>query len=113
MNIDWAKLVTKDMKEAAAQTAQLGAAKEILAQKNLQAVRQIARIQDRIDTIGYGIAAGEATDEDVAEKSSLMAVLATWKAYKFAMGNVTKQPGWYATPVWPTEPKTPIIVADP
>jgi hypothetical protein len=47
----------------------------------------------RPDANSFGIDAGEATDEDIAEHASLMAVLATWKAYKFTMGNVTKQSG--------------------
>ena len=113
MNIDWSKLITKAMKDAAEQAALLAAAKALLAQKNLSAVTQIARIQDRIDTIGYGIDAGEATDEDIAEQAALMTVLATWKAYKFALGKVTKQLGWYANPVWPVVPPIPVIVADP
>lgn len=111
--IDWSKLITKAMKDAAAQAAQLAAAKSLLAEKNLQAATQIARIQDRIDTIGYGIDVGEATDEDIAEQAALVTVLTTWKAYKFALGKVTKQSGWYANPVWPVVPPIPVIIADP
>lgn len=113
MNIDWSKLITKAMKDAAAVAALLVAAKAELASRNVQAVSQIARIQDRIDTIGYGIDAGEATEEDEAEQAALIAVIAAWKAYKFALGKVTKQPTWHAAPVWPVVPIIPVIEADP
>ncbi|MHC8386751.1 phage tail protein [Pseudomonas sp. MDT2-39-1] len=113
MNIDWSKLITKAMKDAAAQAVQLAAAKAELSARNLKAVTQIARIQDRIDTLGYGIDAGEATEEDEAEQAALLINLKAWKTYKFALGKVTVQPTWYAAPVWPVEPVVPVIVADP
>jgi hypothetical protein len=113
MNIDWSKLITKAMKDAAIAAAHLAAMKAELAARNAQAVAQIARIQDRIDTIGYGIDVGEATDEDIAEQAALVTVLASWKAYKFALGKVTKQPTWPAAPVWPAIPPIPVIVASP
>jgi hypothetical protein len=113
MNIDWSKLVTKDMKDAAAQAVQLAEARAELAAKNAKAVTQIARIQDRVDTLGYGIDVGEATDEDQAEQAALIVSLKAWKTYKFALGKVTVQPTWYAAPVWPSEPVVPVIVADP
>lgn len=112
-NIDWTKLITQAMKDAAAVAAHLVAMKAELARCNALAVAQIARIQDRIDTIGYGIDAGEATAEDEAEQAALMISLAAWKAYKFALGKVTKQPTWHAAPVWPIVPAIPDIVADP
>lgn len=111
--VDWTQLITKAMKDAAGQATQLVAAKAELAGKNAKAVSQIARIQDRIDTLGYGIDAGEATEEDEAEQAALMLNLRAWKTYKFALGKVTVQPTWYAAPVWPLEPAVPIIVADP
>lgn len=113
MNIDWTQLITQATKDAAAQSAQLATAKAELSARNIKAVTQIARIQDRIDTLGYGIDAGEATEEDEAEQASLRINLKAWKAYKFALGKVTVQPTWYAAPVWPTEPGVPIIIADP
>ncbi|MGH8384020.1 MAG: phage tail protein [Pseudomonas sp.] len=113
MNIDWSQLITKAMKDAAAQAAQLAAAKAELSARNAKALVQIARIQDRIDTLGYGIDAGEATEEDEAEQAALIINLKAWKAYKFALGKVTVQPTWYAAPVWPVEPVVPVIVADP
>ncbi|MGH8389498.1 MAG: phage tail protein [Pseudomonas sp.] len=113
MNIDWSQLITKAMKDAAAEAAQLAAAKAELSARNAKALAQIARIQDRIDTLGYGIDAGEATEEDEAEQAALIINLKAWKAYKFALGKVTVQPTWYAAPVWPVEPAVPVIVADP
>lgn len=112
-NIDWSKLITKAMKDAAADAVHLVAMKAELAARNAQTVSQIARIQDRIDTIGYGIDAGDATEEDEAEQAALIVSIAAWKAYKFALGKVTKQPTWHAAPVWPAAPAIPVIIADP
>lgn len=113
MNIDWTQLVTKAMKDAAAQAAQLAEAKAELAVKNAKAVTQIARIQDRIDTLGYGIDAGEATGEDEAEQAALVLNLKAWKTYKFALGKVTSQAGWLISPFWPMGPPIPNIEASP
>lgn len=74
---------------------------------------QIARIQERVDPIGFGIDIGEATEEDEAEQAALLINLKAWKTYKFALGKVTMQPTWYAAPVWPVEPAIPVIEADP
>jgi hypothetical protein len=113
MNIDWAQLVTKAMKDAVILAAHLVAMKADLAARNAKAVTQIARIQDRIDTLGYGIDAGEATEEDEAEQVELLFSLKAWKTYKFALGKVTAQATWPAAPAWPVEPVVPVIAADP
>lgn len=68
------------------------------------AASQILRIQDRIEALGYSIDAGEPNEEEEAEQGALMISLAAWKAYKFALGKVTKQPTWPAKPVCPPEP---------
>jgi len=112
-NIDWSQLITKAMKDAAIQAAQLTAAKEELSARNTRSLTQIARIQDRIDTIGFGIDIGEATAEDEAEQAALLLVLKAWKAYKYALGKVTVQSTWYQAPVWPVEPPIPEIIAAP
>jgi hypothetical protein len=112
-NIDWSQLITKEMKDAAALADHLIRMKAELAARNARAASQILRIQDRIDTLGYGIDAGEATEEDEAEQADLLVSAAAWKAYKFALGKVTKQSTWPAAPVWPTEPVIPNIEADP
>lgn len=113
MNIDWTQLITQAMKDASLQASQLAAAKSELAARNAKALTQIARIQDRVDTIGFGIDIGEATPEDEAEQAALLATLKAWKAYKFALGKVTTQPTWYQAPVWPIEPPIPEIIAAP
>ncbi|RRW68251.1 phage tail protein [Pseudomonas fluorescens] len=113
MNIDWSQLITKAMKDAAIQAAQLTAAKTDLAVRNARALTQIARIQDRVDTIGFGIDIGEATPEDEAEQAALLLTLKAWKTYKFALGKVTVQPTWYQAPIWPVEPPIPEIIAAP
>lgn len=113
MNIDWSQLITKAMKDAAEQAALLASAKGDLSARNSKALAQISRIQERVDTIGYGIDAGEATEEDEAEQAALMINLKAWKNYKFALGKVTAQPTWHAAPVWPVEPAVPVIEADP
>lgn len=113
MNIDWSQLITKAMKDAVAAAALLAQAKADLAARNTKAAAQILRIQDRIDTLGYGIDSGEATADDEAEQSALMVSIKAWKAYKFALGKVSGQATWPAAPVWPPEPATPVIAADP
>jgi len=113
MNIDWSQLVTKAMKDAAGQAEQLATARAELSARNNKALVQLARIQERVDTIGFGIDIGEATEEDEAEQAALLMNLKAWKTYKFALGKVTVQPTWYAAPVWPVEPVVPVIVADP
>ncbi|WP_445572070.1 phage tail protein [Pseudomonas sp. E102] len=113
MNIDWLQLITKAMKDAAAAAAQLAAAKLDLSARNNKAAEQIARIQDRIDTIGFGIEIGEATPEEEAEQAALLLNLKAWKTYKYALGKVTVQPTWYQAPVWPVEPPIPEIIAAP
>ncbi|WP_339492367.1 phage tail protein [Pseudomonas rhizophila] len=112
-NIDWSQLITKAMKDAAAAAVQLVNAKAELTARNNKAVVQIARIQDRIDTIGFGIDIGEVTPEEEAEQAALLITLKTWKTYKYALGKVTVQPTWYQAPVWPVEPPIPEIIAAP
>lgn len=111
--IDWSRLVTKEMKAAAILAAQLSTVKSELAERNARAATQIARIQDRIETLGYGIEIGEATPEEEAEQAALAAPLKAWKVYKYALGKVTTQPGWFDSPVWPAEPPIPEIIAAP
>jgi hypothetical protein len=112
-NIDWSQLITKAMKDAAAAAAVLASAKAELASRNAVAAAQIARIQDRVDTLGYGVDSGEATEEDEAELAALTINLKAWKSYKFALGKVATQSTWPSTPVWPETPAIPDIAADP
>lgn len=112
-NIDWSQLITKTMKDAALKAAQLTAAKADLAARNARALTQITRIQDRVDTIGFGIDIGEATAEEDVEQAALIVTLSAWKKYKYDLGKVTTQPTWYQAPVWPVEPPIPDIIAAP
>ncbi len=111
--IDWSQLITKEMKDAAEAVKVLAEAKAELAGRNAVAAAQILRIQDRIDTLGYGIDSGEATAEDEAEQAALIISLKAWKAYKFALGKVATQTTWPLAPNWPTAPAIPDITADP
>ncbi|MFN3356263.1 MAG: phage tail protein [Pseudomonas sp.] len=113
MNIDWTQLITKAMKDAAAAAANMAAAKADLAARNAKASAQIIRVQDRIETIGFGMDIGEATPEEEAEQAELQLNLKAWKTYKYALGKVTSQPTWYQAPVWPVEPPIPEIIAAP
>lgn len=112
-NIDWSKLITKEMKAAAAAAQVLTNAKADLASRNATAAAQIIRVQDRVDTIGYGIDAGVATEQDEAEQTALMISLKAWKAYKFALGKVATQATWPSAPNWPVAPAIHDIAADP
>ncbi|MEW7854818.1 phage tail protein [Pseudomonas chlororaphis] len=111
--IDWTKLITRAEKEAQAAADRLALAKAELAARNSTAAAQIDRITDRVETLGYGIEAGEATPEDEAEHASLLLSLKSWKAYKFALGKVTTKEGWFESPAWPVEPPVPEIIAAP
>lgn len=113
MNIDWTKLITQAMKDAAASAAILLTARDVLAQRNTAAALRITRINDRIETLSYGIEAGEASEEDEAEHVALQLSLIAWKGYKFSLGKVTTQAAWPAAPIWPLEPLMPDIPADP
>lgn len=112
-NIDWSKLITKAMKDTAAVAQLLANARADLTSRNAAAALQIARIQDRIETLGYGIDSGEATGDDTAELATLTGIVGAWKTYKFQLGKVATQPTWPAAPKWPAAPPVPEIAADP
>jgi hypothetical protein len=113
MNIDWSQLITKAMKDAAVAALALDTAKAELSLRNAAAAAQIARIQDRVETLGYGVDSGEATEEDEAELAVLTVSLKGWKVYKFQLGKVATQATWPAAPIWPIAPAIPDIAADP
>lgn len=111
--IDWSLLITKEMKDAEAAARVLAAAKVELASRNAIAAAQIARIEDRITTIGYSVELEEATEEELAELAALQPQLLPWKKYKADLGKVTKQATWPTAPVWPKQPPIPQIEASP
>lgn len=110
-NIDWSKLITKEMRDAAAAETALAAAKLEFAARNTAAAEQIVRVQDRVATLGYGVEFGEATAEEKAELAALTSSLNAWKKYKYDLGKVSTLPGWYQNPAWPTVPAIPEIAA--
>ena len=112
-NIDWSKLITKEMRDAAAAETALATAKLELAARNTAAAEQIVRIQDRVETLGYGVEFGEATEDYEVELAALNVSLKAWKKYKYDLGKVSTQPGWYQNPAWPTVPAIPEIAASP
>ncbi|MGE8150903.1 phage tail protein [Pseudomonas vancouverensis] len=112
-NIDWSQLVTKAAKDEARAVMLLEAAKSAFTERNTHATVQISAIQDRIDTITYGLEAGEATAEDQAEQAALVINLKQWKAYKYELGKVPRQANWPATPQWPANPAIPELVLAP
>ncbi|PNA03508.1 hypothetical protein C1X30_18385 [Pseudomonas sp. FW305-BF6] len=112
-SVDWSQLVTAQMKAAAQSAAHLAEMKSELAARNTRAATQIARIQDRVDTLGYGIDAGEATAADEVEQAALITSLKAWKGYKFSLGKVPGLPTWPTSPAWPAEPPIPVIEAAP
>ncbi|RYE62085.1 MAG: phage tail protein [Oxalobacteraceae bacterium] len=112
-NIDWSKLITRQMKAAAAAAQLFAAAKMVLVSRNVEASEQIRRVQDRIDTLGYGIDVGAATQQDEVELAALTISLKAWKSYKFALGKVATQATWPSAPNWPAAPAAPEIAADP
>jgi hypothetical protein len=112
-NIDWSKLITKEMRDAAAAAVALAAARLELGTRNTAAALQITRIQDRVETLGYGVEFDELTEEDKAELAQLTVSLKAWKKYKFDLGKVTAQSTWYQAPIWPTAPDVPNIAASP
>ena len=89
-NIDWTKLVTKEMKQTAI-TMQVIA--QITAeQARLKAIadRVIQPLQDDHDT-------GDATEADEAR-------LIIWKRYRSALAKVQLQPGYPTEVEWPVTP---------
>jgi hypothetical protein len=99
------------MKDAEIKAQALLVAEQQLAALNTAAAAQIVRIQDRVETLGYGIEAGKATEAEFAEAASFAITLKAWKNYKYQLGKVTAQPNWHQQPTWPDQPATPNIEA--
>jgi hypothetical protein len=113
INIDWAQLITKAMKEAALAAQQIAAVRADLAARNTVAASQISRIQDRIETLGDGVDAGEASVEDEEELAALTLTIKRWKAHKFSLGKVPAQQAWPSALTWPAAPAVPEISSEP
>lgn len=108
MNIDWSRLITRQGRDAINAETALDLAKSGFATRNTAAAKQIALIQDRLYTLGYGIEAGQAADEDSAEHARLSVNLADWRLYKFALLKAMRQ--FDGTSVdWPGPPDAALI----
>ncbi len=89
-NIDWAQMITADMKAAAAAAKLLDDAQVETARLRKIADDAIAPLQDAVDI-------DEAT---AAEETSLK----LWKKYRVALNRLPDQPGYPGTIDWPAPP---------
>ena len=89
-NIDWSKVITREMKEAAAAAERLAVVVSQTAALRATADKAIAPLQDAVDI-------DDATEADAAK-------LKAWKAYRVALNRLPNQPGYPATVEWPTAP---------
>lgn len=103
--IDWTKLVTKTMKDAAALATALEAATTQLNTSTRLATAQVTALQGRVDAINDAIDGDYALPEEVEELPTLSAPLAAWKKYRVLLGRVSTQATWPTTPMWPVEPE--------
>lgn len=90
MNIDWAQLVTWEMKEQAKAAQLLAAVLAENAKRRAVADDAIAPLQDAFDV----------DDATAAE----LALLTAWKKYRVALNRLPEQPGYPNTIDWPVVP---------
>lgn len=90
MNIDWSKLITKEMKEAAAKARHLANVIAETAARRAVADQAIAPLQDAVDL-------DDATDADLVS-------LKVWKKYRVALNRLPDQAGYPTTIDWPVIP---------
>lgn len=89
-NIDWSKLITKQMKQEQAAKQRLADVLAEIARLRKIADYTIAPLQDAVDI----------DDATAAEISSLKA----WKQYRVALNRIPAQPGYYEVIDWPVMP---------
>ncbi|RYE60853.1 MAG: phage tail protein [Oxalobacteraceae bacterium] len=89
-NIDWSKLVTKEMKATQAIMELVAKVTAEQSRRKVIADRVIQPLQDDHDT-------GDATEEDEA-------FLIAWKRYRSALAKVQLQPGYPTAVEWPVPP---------
>ncbi|WP_433766626.1 tail fiber assembly protein [Pseudomonas putida] len=90
MNIDWNQLITRAMKEQAANDQVLAVAVAESAKRRAVADKAIAPLQDAVDI-------DEATDAELL-------LLKAWKKYRVALNRVPEQSGYPGTIDWPVVP---------
>lgn len=89
-NIDWSKLITKEMKETQRVIALMGEVTAEQGRRKKIADAAIQPLQDDHDT-GDSDDAGEA-------------LLIAWKRYRSALSKIQLQPGYPTTVDWPVRP---------
>lgn len=89
-NIDWTKLVTKEMKATQVTMDLIAKVTAEQARRKAIADRVIQPLQDDHDT-------GDATEEDET-------LLIAWKRYRSALAKVQLQPGYPTVVAWPVAP---------
>ncbi|PRA65824.1 hypothetical protein CQ065_10925 [Pseudomonas sp. MYb187] len=89
-NIDWTRMVTKEMKEQAAARQYLAAVVAETAAYRASAVAAIAPLQDTVDI-------DEATEAEVV-------ALKAWEKYRVALNRLPEQAGYPDTIDWPAPP---------
>ncbi|MCW2272360.1 tail fiber assembly protein [Pseudomonas sp. JUb96] len=89
-NIDWTRMVTKEMKEQAAARQYLTAVVAETAAYRASADAAIAPLQDAVDI-------DEATEAEVI-------ALKAWKKYRVALNRLPEQAGYPDTIDWPVPP---------
>ena len=89
-NINWSRMVTKEMKEAQALEALKTQVTQELQSRRSAADQSIAPLADAVEF-------GEATAEEEA-------LLTQWKQYRILLTRVPKQPGYPQSIDWPVPP---------
>ncbi|MDR7285689.1 hypothetical protein J2X84_004539 [Pseudomonas corrugata] len=91
INIDWAQLITKTMKEENSTALILAGVVAENAKRRTVADRAIAPLQDAVDI-------DEATAAEIL-------LLKAWKKYRVALNRVPEQAGYPTVIGWPVDPR--------
>ncbi|AAO57398.1 MULTISPECIES: tail fiber assembly protein [Pseudomonas syringae group] len=89
-NIDWSRLITKEMKQEQAAKQRLADVVTEIARLRKIADYTIAPLQDAVDI-------DDATADEVAS-------LKAWKQFRVALNRIPAQPGYYEVIDWPVMP---------
>lgn len=89
-NIDWSRLITKEMKQEQAAKQRLADVVAEIARLRKIADYTIAPLQDAVDI-------DDATADEVAS-------LKAWKQFRVALNRIPAQPGYYEVIDWPVMP---------
>lgn len=89
-NIDWSRLITKEMKQEQAAKQRIADVVTEIARLRKIADYTIAPLQDAVDI-------DDATADEVAS-------LKAWKQFRVALNRIPAQPGYYEVIDWPVMP---------